>query len=108
MNIEDQPPIIPIGTLRGRGHTLPAKTVPEAVPDAELSSTLPAGVMSSRMAAMRDERIVTAKTIIDLEKQVIDVMNSMIRVRNILSEITRGMPSLQKWQLVQEALKEIE
>lgn len=102
MNPEDQPSI-PIGTLRGRGHTLPAKPVP----DPFLSTTLPDGVVRARLGAVVQERVATAQTIIDLEKLVIDATNGVIRVRNILSEIRRYDPKLSILKAIDEALKEI-
>lgn len=53
-----------------------------------LDPELPKGVMSSRMSAMRDERIETAKVITQLEQVGVNTMNKIIRARVILSEVS--------------------
>lgn len=87
-------PDIPMGTLVGVGHTTPAK-----------QPHLPAGVVASRTAAIMAERAATAGVIIDLEKQVIDRQNILIRVETILREVKRSMARPMMISYVQEALK---
>lgn len=78
---------------------------PEAVPDAEMGRGLPQGVINSRIAAIRDERVETAKTITALEKVAVDAQNQIIRMRSILLEVTKGWPSMSKYAAIQEALE---
>lgn len=66
---------------------------------------LPNGVQASRLAAIRNERVETAKTITALERLVVDAQNQVIRMRMILLEVTRSDSHGAKWAAIQEALE---
>ena len=72
-----------------------------------LNPRLPDGVVRARLGAVVEERKATAQIILDLEKLVLDSANKCIRVRNILTEVTIGMPAVQIRGLIKEALEQV-
>lgn len=78
---------------------------PRPKPKGSTLNELPHGVLRSRVSAMRNERVETAKTITVLEKVAVDAQNRVIRMRSILLEVTRSNSHGAKWAAIQEALE---
>ncbi len=72
-------------------------------PEGGTLNDLPQGVVNSRIAAIRDERIETTKVIKKLERLVVDTQNQVIRARHIMDEIVLSWPKARILENVSEA-----